>query len=91
MVEGAELLKALAHPGRLRIVLELAEGERCVHELVEATGSPQPLVSQQLRVLRSARVIAGRRDGREVRYSIADDHIAHIAIDTVAHIREDRP
>ncbi|HSL58178.1 MAG TPA: metalloregulator ArsR/SmtB family transcription factor [Acidimicrobiales bacterium] len=87
--EAAELLKALASPLRLGIVLELrAHHERCVHELVEALDVPQPLVSQHLRVLRGARLIEGRRDGREVRYSLVDDHIAHIAGDAVAHAKE---
>lgn len=86
---AAELLKALASPLRLGIVLELRHhGERCVHELVEALAVPQPLVSQHLRVLRGARLIQGRREGREVRYALVDDHIAHIAGDAVAHSQE---
>ncbi len=85
---AADLLRALAHPARLRIAVELGDHERCVHELVDALGLPQPTVSQHLQVLRAARVVTGRRAGREVRYSLADHHVAHIAADAIAHSRE---
>lgn len=89
VVNGAvELLKALASPTRLTVVLELAQGERCVHELVEATGMTQPLVSQHLRVLRGAGVVTTRRRGREIAYALSDDHLAHIAADAVRHSEE---
>jgi DNA-binding transcriptional ArsR family regulator len=87
--EGAgELLRALAAPIRLAIVTELGGGERCVHELVDALGAPQPLVSQHLRVLRGAGVVRGSRRGREIAYSLVDEHIAHIVADAVSHARE---
>ena len=86
---GADLLKTLANPHRLRIVLELAGPEpRCVHELVDALGEAQPLVSQHLRVLRTAGLITGTRAGREVRYRLVDDHVRHIAHDAITHARE---
>jgi DNA-binding transcriptional ArsR family regulator len=47
-------------------VLQLLQGQHCVHELVAALSLPQPLVSQHLRVLKAAGVVAGRRSGREV-------------------------
>lgn len=85
---AAELLRALAHPARLRIAIELGSAERCVHELVELLDLSQPTVSQHLQVLRGARVVTGRRAGREVRYSLVDHHIAHIAGDAVTHAGE---
>ena len=85
---AAELLKAFAHPLRLAIVLEVRDGERCVHDLVEALDVRQPLVSQHLRVLRQAGVLTGRRRGREIAYSIADDHVTHIALDAIEHASE---
>jgi DNA-binding transcriptional ArsR family regulator len=65
--------------------------ERCVHELVDALGVSQPLVSQHLRVLRAAGVVRGERLGREIRYTLADEHVAHIVADAVSHAREPRP
>ncbi|HET9051696.1 MAG TPA: metalloregulator ArsR/SmtB family transcription factor [Candidatus Dormibacteraeota bacterium] len=85
---AVELLKALASTARLTIVLELAQQEQCVHELVDLTGMAQPLVSQHLRVLRAAGVVSGRRRGREIAYSLSDDHLAHIAVDAVRHAEE---
>ena len=88
---ASELLAALASPVRLSIVALLDEhGSRCVHQLVDALGVPQPLVSQHLRVLRGAGVVRGARRGREIAYSLVDEHVAHIVADAVSHARESR-
>ena len=88
---AGELLRALAAPVRIAIVLQLRESQRCVHELVDALGVPQPLVSQHLKILKAAGVVAGERSGREVLYRLADHHLAHIVVDAVAHAAEDIP
>jgi len=85
---AGELLRALSAPVRIAIVLQLRESERCVHELVGALGVTQPLISQHLRVLKSAGVVCGERSGREVLYRLADDHLAHIVVDAIAHVQE---
>lgn len=85
---AGELLRALSAPVRIAIITELADGPRCVHEIVEAIGAPQPLISQHLRVLRGASVVRGERRGREIAYSLTDDHIGHIVADAVTHARE---
>ncbi|NDL55824.1 metalloregulator ArsR/SmtB family transcription factor [Phytoactinopolyspora sp. XMNu-373] len=84
----AELFKALTSPARLAIIRRLAEHEACVHELVEVTGLSQSLVSQHLRVLRGARLVHGERDGKEVRYSLMDEHVAHVVDDAISHVSE---
>jgi ArsR family transcriptional regulator, zinc-responsive transcriptional repressor len=90
VLDGAgELLRALAAPVRIAIVLQLRESQRCVHELVDALGVPQPLVSQHLKILKAAGVVTGERSGREVLYRLADHHLAHIVVDAVAHAGED--
>ncbi|HXV92962.1 MAG TPA: metalloregulator ArsR/SmtB family transcription factor [Pseudonocardia sp.] len=88
LAAAGDLLRALAAPVRIAIVLQLRESSRCVHDLVDALGVPQPLVSQHLRVLKSAGVVHGERRGREVLYSLVDDHLAHIVVDAVAHVEE---
>ncbi len=88
---ACELLRALSAPIRVAIVAELGDGERCVHELVDTLGAPQPLVSQHLRVLRGAGVVRGNRRGREIAYALVDEHVAHIVADAVSHSREARP
>jgi DNA-binding transcriptional ArsR family regulator len=83
---ASELLTALASPVRLSIVALLDQhGSRCVHQLVDALGVPQPLVSQHLRVLRSAGLVSGSRRHREVDYRLVDGHVAHIVRDALAH------
>lgn len=86
---AGELLKALSAPLRAHLVSLLDEhGPMCVHELVESLNVAQPLVSQHLRILRSAGVVVGDRNGREVIYRLADEHIAHIVEDAVSHAQE---
>ncbi len=85
---ASDLLRALSAPIRLALVDLLAESPRCVHELVDALGASQPLVSQHLKTLRAAGLVAAQRRGREIVYHLADHHVAHIAHDTLAHARE---
>ena len=92
ITRGAELLKVLGSPVRIGVILALEEhGERCVHELTDLLDVSQPLMSQHLRVLRSANLIVGRRAGKEVRYSIADHHVTHVVRDAITHAEEARP
>ena len=87
---AGELLRALSAPLRMAIVVQLCHGDRCVHELVDVLGVPQPLVSQHLRILKSAGVVAGTRSGREVLYRLVDQHVADIVLAAVAHAGEGR-
>jgi DNA-binding transcriptional ArsR family regulator len=90
LTAAGDLLRALAAPVRISIVLQLRESDRCVHELVEALGVAQPLISQHLRVLKSAGVVCGERHGREVVYRLVDEHLSHIVLDAVTHVEEAR-
>ena len=85
---AGDLLRALAAPVRIAIVLQLRESARCVHELVDALAVPQPLVSQHLRILKSAGVVAGERSGREVMYRLVDHHLTDIVLAAVTHAAE---
>lgn len=89
LVAAGELLRALSAPVRIAIVLQLREAQRCVHELVHALGVAQPLISQHLRVLKSAGVVRGERHGREVVYRLVDEHLSHIVVDAVTHVEEE--
>ena len=83
---ASSLLAALAAPMRLAIIALLDEhGSRCVHQLVDALGAPQPLVSQHLRVLRGADLVVGERRHREVHYALVDPHVGHIVRDALDH------
>lgn len=85
---ASELLRALSAPIRLAIITELSSHARCVHELVESVGAAQPLISQHLRVLRGAGIVQGSRRGREIEYTLIDEHIAHIVADAISHSGE---
>lgn len=85
---ASDLLRALASPVRIGIVRELSQGGKYVHELVDALGVSQPLVSQHLRVLRTSRIVTARRQAREIQYVLTDDHVAHIVLDAIRHAQE---
>lgn len=85
---ASDLLRALTAPIRLAVIDLLADHSYCVHELVDAIGVSQPLVSQHLRVLRGAGLVQTSRRGREVVYALTDVHAAHIVRDAVAHTSE---
>lgn len=69
--EACGLLKVLANPDRLLVLCQLAQGELCVKDIADATAVTQPTLSQQLTVLRHAGLVATRREGKQVYYSIA--------------------
>lgn len=73
-----EALKALAHPLRWRILTTLAQGERNVGDLEQATGIGQPGLSQQLGVLRKAGLVTTRKEAKLVYYAIAQGALAGI-------------
>ena len=70
---AAHILRMLAHPQRLRIIEILERDQEVpVHALTAETGFPQAVVSQHLNQMRRMGLLAGRRQGREMRYSIGD-------------------
>jgi DNA-binding transcriptional ArsR family regulator len=81
----AGFFRALAHPVRIRILEVLVKGDRSVQELQEALGLEQPVVSQQLAVLRSNNIVLGRKEGVSVRYAVRDPLIAAL-LDTARQI-----
>lgn len=84
----AAIFKLLGDPTRLRILASLAEhGSLCVHELTAELGVRQPAVSQQLRMLRAARLVRGRRDGREIHYTLDDEHVLGLLSEGLKHVR----
>lgn len=74
----AELFKALAHPARIRVLEILAGGERTVGELTELVGIEASHLSQQLAVLRRARLVTGEKDGVRVVYAIRDPELVEL-------------
>ena len=71
----AEFFKALSHPLRIRILERLVTGERSVLELQRTLDVEQPIVSQQLAVLRARRIVRARKEGTTVRYAVRDPEL----------------
>lgn len=85
----AETFRLLADPGRLRLISALLEAdELCVCDLSEVTGLSQTACSHNLRLLRSQRLVRYRKQGRNVFYTLDDEHIRvllQVALQHVAH------
>lgn len=71
----AEFFKALAHPLRIRILDELRKGEVSVNDLGSRLDVEQSNLSQQLAVLRNRNILAARKDGQNVYYSVRDPQL----------------
>ncbi|MHC4528370.1 MAG: ArsR/SmtB family transcription factor [Planctomycetota bacterium] len=71
----AEVLKAVAHPARLRVIELLEGGEKCVGEIVEALGEKQAITSQHLNLMRDKGILSRRREGANVYYRIENKNV----------------
>jgi ArsR family transcriptional regulator len=84
----AELFKVLGDPTRARIVRAVEDREKCVSCLAEELGMTESAISHQLRILKQARLLSSRRDGKHLYYSLADHHVAVLFDTALEHIRE---
>jgi DNA-binding transcriptional ArsR family regulator len=86
----AELFFALAHEGRLQILLCLSEtAGMTVSELLRQVGGQQSALSHQLRLLKERRLVKSHRRGRNVIYTLYDRHVSQVIADTLEHVREE--
>ena len=76
--ELTKLLKALAHPARLKIVIGLIKNECNVAQIQSVLGLPQSTISQHLRILKNADIIKGRREGNKTCYRVIDARVRKI-------------
>lgn len=88
LFEASEFFKAFSDSSRLKIIAALVTRELCVCDICEIVGQSQSAVSHQMRVLRAARIVKSRRDGKQVFYSIDDAHISEILHTTIFHLNE---
>jgi len=85
----ADLFKVFGDATRIKIICALFEAEMCVCDIAYLLNMSQSAISHQLRVLKQARLVKYRRDGKIVYYSLDDDHIKHIFNMGLAHINEE--
>lgn len=90
MVQMAELFKMFGDSTRIKILYTLFAGERCVNEIGEEIQMGQSAISHQLRLLRQAKLVKCRRDGKLAYYSLDDDHVKTIIDMANEHLEESR-
>jgi ArsR family transcriptional regulator, virulence genes transcriptional regulator len=76
--EAAELMRALGHGARLRVLCELGSGEKSAGELVQSSGLSQSALSQHLARLREDGLVTTRREAQTIYYSVADSRVRRI-------------
>jgi len=88
IMEVADVFKVLSDSTRLRILLALEKEELCVCKISSNLGMSISAISHQLKVLRQSRLVKGRRDGKNIYYSLDDDHVKKILGITLEHVME---
>ncbi len=86
----SEVFKVFGDNTRIRILWALFDDELCVYDISDKVEVSQSAVSHQLRILRQARLVKSRRDGRQTFYSLDDDHVKTIIEQVLIHAEEDR-
>lgn len=84
----ADLFKTFGDTTRIKILYALMENELCVCDIAELVGTSQSAISHQLRILKQARLVRFRREGKSVFYALADDHVHTMLAQGMTHICE---
>ena len=84
----AELFKVFGDPTRIRILYMLSREEVCVQDIADKLSMTQSAISHQLRLLKQMSLVKFRRDGKNIYYSLADDHVATIMAQGLEHVCE---
>lgn len=89
IIEMADVFKLFSDSTRLRIICSILNNELCVCDLCELLNLTQSNVSHQLKLLRTAKLVKYRKEGKQVYYTLKDEHIEKIIKMTLAHILEE--
>lgn len=84
----AELFKIFGDSTRMKIICSLTNSELCVCDIANITNSTQSAISHQLRILKQAKLIKARKEGKVVYYSLSDDHVIELFKIGCEHIEE---
>jgi len=84
----AEVFKVFGDSTRIKILYDLFEGEKNVTEICQDLEMNQSAISHQLKILRTARLVSGKRVGKSILYSLADEHVKTIIAMGIEHIEE---
>ncbi|MEF3304991.1 ArsR/SmtB family transcription factor [Paenibacillus sp. GYB003] len=83
----ADLFKALGDATRVKLIYAMLDKELCVHDLAVLLDMGQSAISHQLRYLRNLRIVKRRKAGKTVYYSLDDDHIEQVFVQTLQHLK----
>ena len=84
----SELFKVFGDSGRIKILYALFEAELCVGDIAQLLGLTQTAVSHQLRILKANKLVKARKDGKNVFYSLSDNHVYSIINQGMEHVNE---
>ena len=84
----ADLFKVFGDTTRMRILYALSESEMCVCDIGALLNMTKSAISHQLRILRQSKLVKSRKSGKEVFYSLADEHVQKIFEMAIDHVRE---
>ena len=84
----AELFKVFGDSTRIRILFALFDEERCVTDIASTLQITQSAVSHQLKILKQSKLIRSRREGKQIYYALADDHVRSIIGQGLEHVEE---
>lgn len=84
----ADLFKVFSDTTRIKILFALMEDDLCVADIAEAINASQSAVSHQLRILKQARLVKFQREGKNIIYSLSDDHVHTMLDQGMTHICE---
>jgi DNA-binding transcriptional ArsR family regulator len=88
LLDLADLFKVFGDSTRVKIICALFESELCVCDIAALLGMTKSAISHQLRVLKQAKLIRNRRDGKVVYYSLDDEHVKNIFDQGLSHVSE---
>ena len=89
LFEMAELFKVFGDSTRIKILYTLFQGEQCVSDICERLQMGQSAISHQLRLLKQAKLVKARRQGKQIMYSLADLHVETIIGMAKEHLEEE--
>ncbi len=88
IIDLAELFKTFGDSTRIKILTALSVGELCVCDLSKVVGMTMSAVSHQLKILKTAKLVSVRREGKAAFYSLADSHVMTMLRQGIEHINE---
>ena len=88
LIDLAELFKIFGDSTRVKIHFGLHDGEKSVGEVASLLGMTDSAISHQLKILKDSKLVRGRRDGKQIYYSLDDDHVLSILNQGIEHVCE---